>query len=172
MPGKSPCRSGRTLTSRQVEQHDTSASRDRLDASRHGASRDVRPCGSRPNSGAARSPPGQRHVPRAMGQNSSTIWPLCHVASACLALPLRPSRPNTHSRAMDASRLRCATLCPPPILQADRFRARADTYGHARCLGNRTKHRVSLRRGRRISGLVLRDAERAPHLVSSARGGP
>ena len=72
---------------------------------------------------------------------------------------------------MDASRLRCAALCPPPIFQAGRFRARAGTHGHARGVGNRAEHRVSLRRGRRVSGLVLRNAERAPRFVGSARGG-
>jgi hypothetical protein len=72
---------------------------------------------------------------------------------------------------MDASRLRCAALCPPPIFQAGRFRTRASTHGYARGVGNRAKHRVSLRRGRYIPGLVLRDAERAPRFVGSACGG-
>jgi hypothetical protein len=171
MPGTPPCKSRRTLTSRQAEPRDTSPSRTRLDASRHGASRDVRPCGCCPNSGATRSPPGQRHVRRAMAQNTSTIWPLRHVAPACLALPLRSPRPNTHSRAMDTSRLRCAALCPPPIFQAGRFRARANTHGYARGMGNSAKHRVSLRRRRHISGVVLRDAERAPRFVGPACGG-
>jgi len=72
---------------------------------------------------------------------------------------------------MDAPHLRCAALCPPPIFQAGRFRARASTHGYARGVGNRAKHRVSLHRGRHISGLVLRDAERAPCFVGSARGG-
>jgi hypothetical protein len=166
-----PCKSRRALTSRQAEPCDTSSSRNRLDASWHGASRDVRPCGSHPSSGAARPPPGQCHLPRAMAQNTSTIWSLRHVAPACLALPLRSPRPNTHSRAMDASRLRCAALCPPPIFQAGRFRARPSTHGYARGLGNRAKHRVSLRRGRHISGLVLRDAKRAPRFVGPACGG-
>jgi hypothetical protein len=71
---------------------------------------------------------------------------------------------------MDASHLRCAALCPPPIFQAGRFRARPSTHGYARGMGNSTKHRVSLRRGRHISGVVLRDAERAPRFVGPARG--
>ena len=169
MPGISACESRCTLTSRQVESCNTSPSRNHLDAPRHGTSRDVRPCGSRPNSGTARSPPRQRHIPRAMAQNTSTIWPLRHGAPACLALPLRSSRPNTHSRAMDASHLRCAALCSPPVFQAGRFRARASTHGYARGVGNSAKHSVSLRRGRHISGVVLRDAERAPRFISPSR---
>jgi hypothetical protein len=161
-----------TLTPRQGGPSDTSPSRNCPDASRHGASRDLRPCRCRPNSGAARSPSGQRHVHRAMAQNTSTIWPLRHVAPTCLALPFRSPRPNTHGRAMDASRLRCAAHCPAPTFQAGRFRARPSTRGYAGGLGNRAKHCVSLRRGRHISGLVLRDAERAPRFVGSARGGP
>ena len=73
---------------------------------------------------------------------------------------------------MDASHLRCTALCPPSTFQAGRFRARPSTRGYARGLGNRAKHRVSLRRGRHISGLVLRDAKRAPRFVGSTRGGP
>ena len=71
---------------------------------------------------------------------------------------------------MDASHLWCAALYPPPIFQAGRFRARASTHGYARGVGNRAKHRVSLRRGRHISGVVLRDAERAPRFVGPPRG--
>ena len=168
--GAQPCKSRRTLISRQVGPSDTSAPRNRPDSSRHGASRDVRPRGPRQSSGAARSPPGQRHVHRAMARNTSTVWPLRHVAPTCLALPLRSTRPNTHSRAMDASRLRCAALCTSPIFQAVRFRARASTHGYARSVGNCAEYRVSLRRGRHIPGLVLRDAECAPRFVGSARG--
>jgi hypothetical protein len=171
MPRTLPCKSGRTLTSRQAEPCNTSSSRNRLGPSRHGASWHVRPCGFRPNSGAARSPPRQRYVPRTMAQNTSTIWPLRHVAPACLTLSLRSPRSNTHSRAMDASHLRCAALCSPPIFQARRFCACANTHGYARGVGNCAKHRVSLRRGRHISRLVLRDAERAPRFIDSARGG-
>ena len=87
-----------------------------------------------------------------------------------LRCSLRSPRPDTHSRAMDGSHLRCAALCPPPIFQAGRFRARASTHGYARGVGNSAKHRVSLRRGCHISGLVLRDAERAPRFVGPARG--
>ena len=105
-----------------------------------------------------------------MAQNTSTIWLLRHVAPTCLALPLRSPRPNAYSRAMDTSYLRRAALCPPPIFQADRFRARTGTHGYARCLGNRAKHRVSVCRGRHIPGLVLRDAERAPRFVGSTCG--
>jgi len=107
-----------------------------------------------------------------MACNASTLWPLCHGTSAHLALPFRPTRPDTLSRTLDASGLRCAALRAPDILQARRFHARTRTHDPARGVGHRAEHCVPLPCGRYISGLVLRDAKRAPHSVGKTGGGP
>ena len=107
-----------------------------------------------------------------MACNAPTLWPLRHGTSAHLALPFRPTGPDTLSRALDASGLRRAALRAPVILQACRFQTRTRAYGSARGVGHRAEHCVPLRRGRYMPGLVLRDAERAPRSVGEAPGGP
>jgi hypothetical protein len=94
------------------------------------------------------------------------------IAPAYLALSFRPTGPDTLSRTLDASRLRRATRCAPVVLQTHRFRARAEAHGSTRGMGYRAKHRVPLRCRHYISGLVLRDAERAPRSDGTAPGDP
>src|SRR6267142_2884408 len=107
-----------------------------------------------------------------MARDASTLRPLRRHAPAYIALSFRPTGPNTLSRALDASCLRRAALCAPLILQACLFRACAGTHGPARGVGHRAEHRVPLRCGHYVPGLVLRDAERASCSVGAAPGDP
>jgi hypothetical protein len=96
-----------------------------------------------------------------MAEDTSRIWSLRHGTPTPPTVPLRPSGPGARSRALDAAHLRCAALCASTVLQACGIRARPGPHGVARGLGHRAKYRVYRGRGRHVSGLVLRDAERA-----------
>ena len=105
-----------------------------------------------------------------MAKDTSRIWSLRHGAPRPPTVPLRPSGPGARSRALDAAHLRRAALRTSTVLQACGVRARPGAHGLARDLGHRAEYRVYGGRGRHISGLVLRDAERASRSHGARHG--